>query len=210
MKTLRRAFFAVLGFACLAPSFAQAEAVKYQMYATSSGPTGWFIYDRAAATLLDYQVTFSEATFGYPTANFLPPATSLLFANSDEFSFSDATVTGTTPVGTFDSTLNFFQVTFANGVLSGGDGQPGHELIGTYLANIRDTAVPGSIQGSSGGFLAQYQGYFFSLGPVGVSPVPEPETYAMLLAGLGLLGWSMRRKKQNSLSPFQKAARAKR
>lgn len=26
------------------------------------------------------------------------------------------------------------------------------------------------------------------------SPVPEPETYAMLLAGLGLLGFSVRRK----------------
>lgn len=29
-----------------------------------------------------------------------------------------------------------------------------------------------------------------------VSPVPEPETYAMLLAGLGLLGFSLRKQKQ--------------
>ena len=29
-----------------------------------------------------------------------------------------------------------------------------------------------------------------------VSPVPEPETYAMLLAGLGLIGFSLRRQKQ--------------
>lgn len=28
----------------------------------------------------------------------------------------------------------------------------------------------------------------------GISPVPEPSTYAMLLAGLGLLGWRARRK----------------
>ena len=33
---------------------------------------------------------------------------------------------------------------------------------------------------------------------VSVSAVPEPETYAMLLAGLGLLGFSIRRIKQNA------------
>jgi len=31
---------------------------------------------------------------------------------------------------------------------------------------------------------------------VSVSPVPEPETYAMLLAGLGLLGFAVKRRKQ--------------
>ena len=30
---------------------------------------------------------------------------------------------------------------------------------------------------------------------IGVSPIPEPETYAMLLAGLGLLGFIARRRK---------------
>ena len=33
---------------------------------------------------------------------------------------------------------------------------------------------------------------------VNFSPVPEPETYAMLLAGLGLIGYSARRRKMNS------------
>lgn len=36
--------------------------------------------------------------------------------------------------------------------------------------------------------------YTFSSSPV--SPIPEPETYAMLLAGLGLLGFAARRRKQ--------------
>lgn len=31
-----------------------------------------------------------------------------------------------------------------------------------------------------------------------VTPVPEPETYAMLLAGLGLLGFAARRRQQNA------------
>jgi hypothetical protein len=30
-----------------------------------------------------------------------------------------------------------------------------------------------------------------------ITPIPEPETYAMLLAGLGLLGFTARRRKQN-------------
>jgi hypothetical protein len=37
----------------------------------------------------------------------------------------------------------------------------------------------------------------FHLSPErGAAPIPEPETYAMLLAGLGLLGWHARRRKQ--------------
>jgi len=33
-----------------------------------------------------------------------------------------------------------------------------------------------------------------SIASVTVTPVPEPETYAMLLAGLGLVGFAARRK----------------
>ena len=33
------------------------------------------------------------------------------------------------------------------------------------------------------------------LGYTAVAAVPEPETYAMMLAGLGLLGWAARRRK---------------
>lgn len=33
---------------------------------------------------------------------------------------------------------------------------------------------------------------------LGVAPVPEPETYALLLAGLGLVGWMVRRNKERA------------
>ena len=40
------------------------------------------------------------------------------------------------------------------------------------------------------------QGYSAKYAPV-VTPIPEPETYAMLLAGLGILGFTARRRKNN-------------
>lgn len=33
-----------------------------------------------------------------------------------------------------------------------------------------------------------------NVAPVGVSPIPEPGTYALMFAGLGLVGWMFRRK----------------
>lgn len=38
----------------------------------------------------------------------------------------------------------------------------------------------------------------YGLVEVNMAPVPEPETYAMLLAGLGLLGFTARRRKNNA------------
>jgi len=40
----------------------------------------------------------------------------------------------------------------------------------------------------------QYHGFLLSDATTPVSPVPEPETYAMLLAGLGLIGFMARRR----------------
>ncbi|MCE7913847.1 MAG: PEP-CTERM sorting domain-containing protein [Nitrosomonas sp. PRO4] len=45
--------------------------------------------------------------------------------------------------------------------------------------------VTGSVVGNYGGGYQMFSN---------VSPVPEPETYAMLLAGLGLIGFSLRRR----------------
>lgn len=56
-------------------------------------------------------------------------------------------------------------------------------------ANHQPISVP--IMGGSG--------FDYVVGPPGFpTPVPEPESYAMLLAGLGLLGFVARRRKQNA------------
>jgi hypothetical protein len=41
-----------------------------------------------------------------------------------------------------------------------------------------------------------FDGSQFSFAQFTATPVPEPETYAMMVAGLGLLGFAARRRKQ--------------
>ena len=60
-------------------------------------------------------------------------------------------------------------------------------------------------------FIANSGGYYFSadvIGPSGgtgniasnlISPIPEPRTYAMLLAGLGLIGFTVHRRKDHTV-----------
>jgi hypothetical protein len=52
-----------------------------------------------------------------------------------------------------------------------------------YKLTVKGGLIPGHNLGSYSGTL-------------NVSPVPEPETYAMLLAGLGLVGFMVRRRKE--------------
>jgi hypothetical protein len=40
--------------------------------------------------------------------------------------------------------------------------------------------------------------HYFRLDSSQVAAVPEPETYAMMLAGLGLIGFAARRRKQQA------------
>jgi hypothetical protein len=47
-------------------------------------------------------------------------------------------------------------------------------------------------------FLLKVQGYGDSAAYVAATPIPEPEAYAMLLAGLGLLGLAMRRRRERA------------
>jgi hypothetical protein len=97
---------------------------------------------------------------------------------------------------------------------------PGAYVVGAfYMANSKDsfmttTSSPTTIQGvtfnearespTSG---LQFPGFFNTEGPAGffgpnlstaaAPPVPEPETYAMLMAGLGLLSFFARRRRKS-------------
>jgi hypothetical protein len=71
--------------------------------------------------------------------------------------------------------------------------QTTQDASGFGIGNAYLSTIPGTgwqLPFSGNGFLSlQYTAV--------AAPVPEPETYAMMLAGLGLLGFMARRKKQN-------------
>ncbi len=84
-------------------------------------------------------------------------------------------------------------------------GQKSEKFIAGESVSWDVTGMPlGSLHPGNGSFALHVQG--LSTAQYGtnsawyVSPVPEPETYAMMLAGLGLMGFMARRRKTNALS----------
>ena len=73
-------------------------------------------------------------------------------------------------------------------------GTPEYNLVSLMSAGPYYLAVSGLADGSAGGH------YVLNI----AAPVPEPETYALLLAGLALVGFVARRRK--GISPAQAAA----
>lgn len=108
-------------------------------------------------------------------------------------------------LGSFEagSTLSFglvvenLGVTFFNGLASR---NPDNVIHAAY-SNVVDNTITIGFEDLFGGGDSDYNDLVFSLTNVysataPVSPVSEPETYAMFMAGLGLMGWSARRRQQ--------------
>jgi hypothetical protein len=93
-------------------------------------------------------------------------------------------------VRSVDSSGAGFYFDFVNGV---GAGQSSYPMF------YRTTATAFNVLGT--GYVAHYDSigssYDYSNTLTLAQPVPEPETYAMLLAGLGLVGFTTLRRKQN-------------
>ena len=71
-------------------------------------------------------------------------------------------------------------------------------LVGAVTMDTNTISNNCSGAGSLGSGLSDFGSYGFSGGQTApVSAVPEPKTYAMLLAGLGLIGFTTLRRKQN-------------
>jgi hypothetical protein len=101
-------------------------------------------------------------------------------SNPAPLAYSSTVNLYTSTPGTLTPDLTMTQFDIPVGVLSYGN----HYLIGIRLNHFElEGAFPAILENRSTNYIE-------------VTPVPEPETYAMLLAGLGLLGFVARRRRQ--------------
>lgn len=69
----------------------------------------------------------------------------------------------------------------------------------TSFLSFNGGATPGNYQLEVAGFKMAPRLSGSYAGNISIAPVPEPEIYAMLLAGLGLIGFSARRRTNNNI-----------
>ena len=139
----------------------------------------------------------------------------LFDGNNRGNTFADKYTFTTTGEGGFFADLVSISGTARNGLDITGFSlfdDSGEILAGTMLQNGRidswslsaDTLAAGSyyvqVQGT---VLSQAAGKYYA--NVALAPVPEPETYAMMLAGLGLLGVTARRRSKKQAEAAQAA-----
>jgi hypothetical protein len=132
------------------------------------------------------------------------------FASAQSFSdcYSFSIGTGADAFGgtlTIDP-LSFLDISIKSVVLSGAglvtslvDTTPGSFSFSNLASGVYSLTVSGLVTKGKGfdDILPLPVGYAGSLtATASVSPVPEPETYAMLLMGLGTVGWIARRRKK--------------
>lgn len=124
--------------------------------------------------------------------------------NADKFNSFQLVVRGSdyvVPVGEGRIGMFWNEMGWETGDASGGSGgfggTPGAVGFGDGSSN--GYVLAGSIENGIAAVVQHHQLWFYlndAGEPVPVPGIPEPETYAMLLAGLGLLGFAARRRKQ--------------
>ncbi len=69
---------------------------------------------------------------------------------------------------------------------------------GTFYVNINSDTAFNKVVASSTAFGFEFDNVALGINPIAVSPIPEPETYSLLMAGLALIGAIIRRRTTTS------------
>lgn len=208
MKTMKGAtqIAAVFGLSMLLSGVSYASPAG-SITVTNPGPLGSFSINTAAFDGTSGQI--EKLTFDLSGTHCVDGGScilgeSLVFGGTSGGSFAyDPEANGTSSsfgaVGStifgFDFTgfdpLNVFAFSWDPDVASNGG-------YGAIVAELAGTVITASVR-FDGGTVLTYSGTMGIVGPdvaANLVPVPEPETYAMLLAGLGLIGFAGYRRKQ--------------
>lgn len=192
--------FALAALLLVATSLANATTIVFNAFLDQNegAPTGSPATGSAVVTIdnvlntMHVHVTFA-GLLGTTTASHIHAATAVPFTGTAGVATTTPTFAGF-PLGVtsgiYDNTLDMTQassynpafVTANGGTTAAAEAALFSAMVaGESYLNIHTTQFPG---GEIRGFL--------------IAAVPEPETYAMMLAGLGLLGFVARRRKQKA------------
>ncbi|MEI7464912.1 MAG: FxDxF family PEP-CTERM protein [Burkholderiales bacterium] len=140
----------------------------------------------SAMTILGGPITgssFSDVTIGTISVGSISDVTGSLFA-----------ATNVTFPAPFNFTLTLDQVTFTSGTVGALTGDLDATASGFHFMNVASGNYIVKASGTLNG-LGQYPGFALVGANYSVTPVPEPETYALMLAGLGIIGFVASRRK---------------
>ena len=139
--------------------------------------TGSFMYEASTNTYSSASITITSSPISH------------LNRTWTDVSINPAVSSSTTLYFISTSSLHTDSVQFSWDTSSPLNESGGIRVLSSDVSNIRHTNF------ESGVILTQ-RSYVVSGSLVAVTPVPEPEIYAMMLAGLGIMGWAARRRKQ--------------
>ncbi len=109
--------------------------------------------------------------------------------------FSDVDLAGTTSLSFFGASNNLLGSFFA--LASPGSEQfsfLGVDFGSAVVSRVRITNGNQSLGGSEVGDLVVMDDFIYGE-PIAAAAIPEPETYALMLGGLGAVAWTLRRRK---------------
>jgi len=156
------------------------------LYGAATGSNGFYTINTTtgAATLV--------GNIGSTSAGDLAFHNGVLYLSSSTGNLVSINVS--TGVGTIIGSLGPAGGSFG---LANGDDNVLYAVNGTNIFSVNTATGLGTLVVGYGGVLSGANGTAFFQEAV-VPSIPEPETYAMLLAGLGLLGFAARRRKQQA------------